>query len=317
MADYDITVTVPNQGPPGPQGPPGITDASLLDSGTLADARLSSNVPLKDASNTFTQNQTLDGTNNVAPNQTAASGSSIMTRDLVDNEHLFAMHKNRRLAAYAFGNSGASSFAGQSEAHGGAVGLAAQATSGYARATLARGINNTSVLTGSGINFARRMAFGFVFSCSLSPVGAVRFIVGGNGGVPAAADSDALSALGFGLEVVESAVNVSLARARLFAFGASYVTSGWSSDFSKLAQVACVVISDGAGEIALHLDVAPNATQPPARPPLAPTLTLSGGPTTSGNSTNSRVDFVAVNPSTGSITSGTSFVFFDGTMQLS
>jgi hypothetical protein len=84
MADYDITVTVPNQGPPGPQGPPGITDASLLDSGTLADARLSSNVPLKDAANTYSANQTLDGTNNVAPNQTAASGSSIMTRALGD-----------------------------------------------------------------------------------------------------------------------------------------------------------------------------------------------------------------------------------------
>jgi hypothetical protein len=34
--------------------------------------------------NTLTQNQTLNGTNNVAPNQTAASGSSIMTRDLGD-----------------------------------------------------------------------------------------------------------------------------------------------------------------------------------------------------------------------------------------
>jgi hypothetical protein len=34
--------------------------------------------------NTFSANQTLDGTNNTAPNQTAASGSSIMTRDLVD-----------------------------------------------------------------------------------------------------------------------------------------------------------------------------------------------------------------------------------------
>lgn len=34
--------------------------------------------------NTFTQNQTLEGTNNVAPNQTAASSSSIMTRNLVD-----------------------------------------------------------------------------------------------------------------------------------------------------------------------------------------------------------------------------------------
>lgn len=34
--------------------------------------------------NTWTANQTFDGTNNVAPNQTAASGSSLMTRDLVD-----------------------------------------------------------------------------------------------------------------------------------------------------------------------------------------------------------------------------------------
>jgi len=50
MADYDITVTVPNQGPPGPQGAPGeqTTDASLLTSGTLDDARLSANVAFKD-----------------------------------------------------------------------------------------------------------------------------------------------------------------------------------------------------------------------------------------------------------------------------
>jgi hypothetical protein len=35
------------------------------------------------SANTFTENQTFDGTNNIAPNQTAASGSSIMTKDLV------------------------------------------------------------------------------------------------------------------------------------------------------------------------------------------------------------------------------------------
>ena len=34
--------------------------------------------------NTFTQNQTLEGTNNIAPNQNAESGTSIMTRDLTD-----------------------------------------------------------------------------------------------------------------------------------------------------------------------------------------------------------------------------------------
>jgi hypothetical protein len=73
------TLTVPNK-----SGTIATTDASDLTSGTLADARLSSNVPLKDAANTFSANQTLNGTNNVAPNQTAASGSSIMTRDLGD-----------------------------------------------------------------------------------------------------------------------------------------------------------------------------------------------------------------------------------------
>ncbi len=34
--------------------------------------------------NTWSQNQTLNGTNNTAPSQTAASGSSLMTRDLLD-----------------------------------------------------------------------------------------------------------------------------------------------------------------------------------------------------------------------------------------
>jgi hypothetical protein len=102
-ADATITGTAPNQtlnltipvgatgatGATGPQGPAGTqtTDAAALTTGTLADARLSTNVPLKDAANTFSANQTLNGTNNVAPNQTAASGSSIMTRDLVDARH--------------------------------------------------------------------------------------------------------------------------------------------------------------------------------------------------------------------------------------
>jgi hypothetical protein len=39
---------------------------------------------LRAAANIFSANQTFNGTNNVAPNQTAGSGSSLMTRDLVD-----------------------------------------------------------------------------------------------------------------------------------------------------------------------------------------------------------------------------------------
>jgi hypothetical protein len=76
-----------DKGDQGDQGPAGTatTDAAALTTGTLADARLSSNVPLLDAANTFSANQTFSGTNNVMPNQTtAASGSSLMTRDLVD-----------------------------------------------------------------------------------------------------------------------------------------------------------------------------------------------------------------------------------------
>jgi hypothetical protein len=49
---------------------------------TVPDA--SGTLPLLETANTFTQNQTLDGTNNVAPNQTAASGASLMTRALAD-----------------------------------------------------------------------------------------------------------------------------------------------------------------------------------------------------------------------------------------
>jgi hypothetical protein len=65
---------------------------------TVPDA--SGTLPLLESANTFTQNQTLNGTNNVMPNQTtAASGSSIMTRDLVD-----ARYFPYSPAAHAFGS---------------------------------------------------------------------------------------------------------------------------------------------------------------------------------------------------------------------
>jgi hypothetical protein len=49
---------------------------------TVPDA--SGTLPLLESANTFTQNQTLNGTNNVAPNQSASSDSSLMTRALGD-----------------------------------------------------------------------------------------------------------------------------------------------------------------------------------------------------------------------------------------
>jgi hypothetical protein len=52
--------------------------------------------------NTFAQNQTLDGTNNVAPNQTAASGASIMTRALVDARLDFLVPRWHEVPASSF-----------------------------------------------------------------------------------------------------------------------------------------------------------------------------------------------------------------------
>ena len=51
---------------------------------TLTVPNASGTLPLLETANTFTQNQALDGTNNTAQNQTAASSSSVMTRDLTD-----------------------------------------------------------------------------------------------------------------------------------------------------------------------------------------------------------------------------------------
>ncbi len=62
------TIEYANQrGPQGPAGAagPATTDASLLVSGTLSDARLSSNVALENVANVFTAKQSFSGTNHV------------------------------------------------------------------------------------------------------------------------------------------------------------------------------------------------------------------------------------------------------------
>jgi hypothetical protein len=107
-----------DKGDTGDQGPPGTqtTDASDLTTGTLADARLSSNVPLLASSNTFAQNQTLDGTNNVAPNQTAASGSSLMTRALGDARYYLLRDLNT-VVINSWGQGGLTDVSGGSVAY--------------------------------------------------------------------------------------------------------------------------------------------------------------------------------------------------------
>jgi hypothetical protein len=98
-------------------------------------------LPLLESANTFTQNQTLNGTNNVAPNQTAASGSSLITRDLGDARHPQKMTvtttgvSNFYLADLL--SSGTTSSAGQAGWEGGVVSF--QAASSTERLAFWRG----------------------------------------------------------------------------------------------------------------------------------------------------------------------------------
>jgi hypothetical protein len=168
-----------DKGDQGDQGPAGTatTDASDLTTGTLADARLSTNVPLKDAANTFTQNQTLDGTNNVAPNQTAASGSSIMTRDLVDARTL--EQSNRSIVITNFTGSTTGTSGGSVTFWPGVLRLRANAGAGNYAAT--HSFWHVSTMPGGGLvtdftrtieyEFAAAFAFNTKATAMLAPVG--------------------------------------------------------------------------------------------------------------------------------------------------
>jgi hypothetical protein len=303
------TLTVPDK-----SGTIATTDASDLTSGTLADARLSSNVPLKDAANTFSSNQTLNGTNNVAPNQTAASGSSVMTRGLVNTERLLALHSVRILGAYAFGASGAGSTAVENYVRGGTSVNSGTAAAGYGRASVYRGVNRPVGFTGGGINFAQKISVSVLFASSFNTADTVqRIIVGGNGGAPAASDADALSVQGFGLEISRgSGTNL---RARLFCRNATtYATSAYTADFvgSVSYQIQAVLTSDGAGAVELLLSVS-DADKAPSRPSTTPSLTLSGGPTAAGGA---FIDIVSVNPAGATVASSSDLIFWGGWLQI-
>jgi hypothetical protein len=164
-----------DKGDTGDQGPPGTatTDASDLTTGTLADARLSSNVPLLDAANTFSANQTFSGTNNVMPNQTtAASGSSLMTRALADNRLLDNLFSGKitkyTLTAWRTVVTGGGAVRTWPDVQGG-LALQTGATGGTALATASGSINGGIFVAQSGgdtrfINYSNRVRVFVKFS---------------------------------------------------------------------------------------------------------------------------------------------------------
>jgi hypothetical protein len=236
-----------------------------------------------------------------------------MTRELTDNNPLWSFGSVRPLGAYAFGNSGADSGSYASVNFGGARMNPGTTNAGYARATLYEGLNQLSAFSGTGIRFfsGGRIAVSVVTGIlTIRDEVAYRLVVGGNGGVPAASDSNALTTPGFGVEIVKGTPDVATSKARLFAHnGTSYVTSGFTADFDHgdYKQQQFIVSWDN-GTIYLHMSVGAS----PPRPSATPVLTLTNGPTnTSGGN---FIDFVAVNNSTNAPSDGFSQAYFFGGM---
>lgn len=157
-------------------------DASALTTGTLSDARLSSNVPLLGSSNTFSQNQTFSGTANTAPNQTAASGSSLMTRSLVDSR-IYAPTQLRGIAFSAYSQTSfATALSGNARAFNSGYEAIASTTSGSYGVTRLTGAAATLSNLWSSVDWSSAYVFGarISFRDSLDANSTQRIIWGTN-----------------------------------------------------------------------------------------------------------------------------------------
>ena len=263
---------------------------------------------LTETANTFSQNQTLNGTANTAPNQTAASASSLMSRTLVDDEPFFNI--GRCFSPLPVPSTGVLRGTASVNTNGYYVNVVVPvnaAASSYARASLYR--QPTAIYpdfdgTPNGIDFSKRLGFmlkiGYrSFSATLDPSPTslnstyLRVYMGGNGGVPAVANANALTNRGFGIEVTDidsCADGCAQDQFRIFCHnGTTYSTSAWFNLPTQGSFGGTIgVVSNGAGTITAFYGSDIN------RPTIVGS-SLTGGPTTSGPNTLNWLDAVVVN----------------------
>ncbi len=226
--------------------------------------------------------------------QTAATASSLMTRSLVGDEEFFNLYKVFRpqiipttgvLRGVASVNSSGNYFRLQINN--------LTAASSYARCSVARNMTSVWDLSGSGIEYAIRSGFmlrgNFVYQGPNDPTTIARMYYGGNGGVPATSDANALTDRGFGIELGS---NGGVQSIRAFAHnGTAYTTGPWVNA-TNLRISSYGVISDGAGNVSLFYSFGNN------RPALVSGYPITGGPTTNGTTALNWLDAVVVNSST-------------------
>jgi hypothetical protein len=269
---------------------------------------------------TATGNATLNGSGNLAPQQTADSASSLMTRELTDSNPLEAFSKVRPLLAYGSSTGTGSTANLNTYALGSADLRSGTNVSGYARAVLYRGVNNPSHLTGSGIQLSQNLAVSFVTIVrdEIRTNAAIRFIVGGAGtGSPAPANSNALTGRGFGIEIARTSTTnmwpAASIRARLFAHdGTNYFTSDYTTDFAALNNNQFILNYTTNGTVSLRFSTAGNA---PARPSTTPVLTLTNGPVGSFT-VGQYIEYVSVNASDVAPAGTTDCIYLGGMLEV-
>jgi hypothetical protein len=214
-----------------------------------------------------------------------------MTRDDVDAAEFDNFGRTFQVIGATFGNTGASSSA-QSNYPSYIADIRTGATANaYARASINRSLSQAVEITGGGINFSLPSAIAVRLMLNLSDtIHKLRLVVGGNGGVPATADNDALAVVGYGFEIGLNASNfVTIASFRhngtTYVKATPTVTTFTNSTVSN-QFFTLVLTNNGSGTI---------TTEMKSGRTVLFTSTQTGGPTTSGILANSYVDLVAVN----------------------
>jgi hypothetical protein len=249
---------------------------------------------------TVAGNKTFSGQTELT-GQAATNSTSAMTRLLAMKEPFYAVANIRRpVSPPSFGNSGTAGISAVAVA-GDRWNLASgTANSGWARMTFARGINGSPPLSGAGINFSKKIGVSIVAVIGLSVftdnLNIFRLLVGSNQ-TPALDGVDATSYRSFGVEFKARGSSYDW---RVYGHdGTSITYSAWTNSGLTAAEPVVAVImiaveSDGVGNITAYLGY--NGTR------TLSTISTTGGPTTSGISTQAYIDAHVANSSSGTTT---------------
>lgn len=192
---------------------------------------------------------------------------------------------------------------------GGANCNSGTATSGFGRVNIGSMVTTVAPTSGAAIDYDCPISLAVIGAFNTSDANHLaRIIVGGNGGTPVAANSNALTAKGFG---VEFSFQNSRTECRLFCHdGTTYATSAYNgAAIADTTGVTFLILSsDALGNISLDASYKTSNSYSSLEGPPKPSriLTLSGGPTGAGSGATGFIDIVAVNSSTNAPAAGAS-----------